>query len=99
MPKYVLIYKGGSIPQSEEEQQRVMAAWNDWFGSLGGAVVDIGNPFGPSRSVSSGGEGAGGEATGYSILNADSLDGAVEHAKGCPILANGSVEVYEALDM
>jgi hypothetical protein len=100
MAKYVLVFKGGSIPGSEEEQQRVMAAWMSWFEGLGGAVVDMGNPFGASKSVGNGGSvGGGGDATGYSILTADSLDAAIEHAKGCPILANGSVEVYEALDM
>jgi hypothetical protein len=100
MAKYVLVYRGGSIPETEEEQQRVMAAWTDWFGSIGAGVVDAGNPFGPSKSVAKGGSvGDGGSATGYSILTADSLDAAVEHAKGCPILENGSVEVYEALDM
>ncbi len=100
MAKYVLVFKGGSIPQTEEEQQQVMAAWMSWFGDLGDAVADMGNPFGPSKSVAQGGSvGGGGDATGYTILTADSLDAAVEHAKGCPILENGSVEVYEALDM
>ena len=102
MAKYLLAYKGGSIPQSEEEQQRVMAAWNDWFGSMGGAVTDIGNPFGASKSVGSGGavsDGGSAQLTGYSIVTADSLDAAAGLAKGCPILENGSVEVYEALDM
>ena len=46
MGKYVLAYKGGSIPQTEEEQKRVMDAWNAWFGGLGDSVVDMGNPFG-----------------------------------------------------
>ena len=46
MGKYVLAYKGGSIPQTEEEQKRVMDAWTAWFGGLGDSVVDMGNPFG-----------------------------------------------------
>jgi hypothetical protein len=28
-----------------------MDAWNSWYGQLGQAVVDGGNPFGPSRSI------------------------------------------------
>ena len=38
--------------------------------------------------------------TGYSVVVADSLDAAVEIAKGCPHLAaNGRVEVYETIDV
>jgi hypothetical protein len=98
MGKYVLVYKGGSIPQSEEEQQRVMAAWGEWFQSLGDAVVDIGNPFGASSAVNGGGTSG---LTGYSIITADALEDAVGKASSCPILDGGSgtVEVYETLEM
>jgi hypothetical protein len=98
MGKFVLVYKGGSVPQSEEEQKRVMDAWMAWFGSLGDSVVDMGNPFGPSAAVD-GGSTSG--LTGYSIVNADSLDDALGKARSCPIMdsAGGGVEVYETLEM
>ena len=97
MGKYVYLYKGGSIPQSEEEQQRVMAAWNDWFGTLGDSVIEIGEPFGASAAVD-GGSTSG--LTGYSIVSASSLDDALAKAGGCPVLADGGgVEVYETLAM
>ena len=97
MGKYVFAYKGGGMPETEEEGQRVMAAWMSWLGGLGDSVVDIGNPFGASQAV---GSGSTSGLTGYSIVSAGSLDDAVSTADGCPILAaGGSVEVYEALDM
>ena len=97
MGKYVFAYKGGSIPQSEEEQQRVMAAWTDWFGTLGDSVVAMGEPFGASAAVD-GGSTSG--LTGYSIVSANSLDDALAKAGGCPVLADGGgVEVYETLAM
>ena len=98
MGKFVLVYKGGSIPQTEEEQKRVMDAWTAWFGSLGESVVDAGNPFGANAAV---GGGSTSGLTGYSILTADSLDDALGKAKGCPILDGGSggIEVYETLAM
>jgi hypothetical protein len=97
MGKYVLVYKGGGMPQSEEEQKQVMEAWGAWFGSLGESVVDMGNPFGPSRAI---GGGAASGLTGYSILAGDSLDDAATKAESCPIIeGGGSVEVYEAVDM
>jgi hypothetical protein len=103
MPKYLLAYKGGSTPDSPDEQEAVMNAWTSWFGSLGPAVVDPGNPFSVSASVDSDGRVAdGGEAalTGYSLLEATDLSAASELARGCPVLQNGGrVEVYEAFDV
>jgi hypothetical protein len=44
--------------------------------------------------------GGGNPLSGYSLIEADSLDAAVQFAKGCPVLADGgSVEVAEAIDM
>ena len=97
MGKYLFAYKGGGMPQTEEEQQRVMAAWTAWFGTLGDSVIEIGNPFGASAAVN-GGSTSG--LTGYSVVSADSLDDAVAKAGGCPILADGGgVEVYETIAM
>lgn len=53
MAKYLLAYKGGSTPDSEEEQQAVIAAWTSLLGDPGAAVVDPGNPFSASASVAS----------------------------------------------
>ena len=98
MGKFVLAYRGGGMAETEAEQEAVMQAWMGWFGSLGDAVVDGGNPFGASASVG-GGEAASG-LTGYSIIEADSLDAATELAGGCPVLqSGGSVDVYEAMPM
>jgi ribosome-associated toxin RatA of RatAB toxin-antitoxin module len=104
MAKYVFVYKGGGgMAQTEEAQQAAMAAWGQWFGQLGAAVVDGGNPFGPSKSVSPAGkvtDGGPSGLSGYSIVNAGSLDAAAEMAKGCPVLASGgTVDVYETFDV
>jgi hypothetical protein len=104
MPKYVLAYHGGGMPESEAEQATVMAAWGTWFGSLGDAVVDGGNPTGPSQTVASDGSTAVGGGpnpiSGYSLINATDLDAAVSLAKGCPILAGGgTIEVAETIEM
>jgi hypothetical protein len=104
MPKYLYVYHGGSTPESEEEGQKVMQAWMGWFGKLGAAVVDGGNPVGMSRTVSSGGSvannGGANPASGYSIIEASGDDDAVAKAKGCPILAaGGSVEVAPIIEM
>jgi len=103
MAKYLLAYIGGGVPETEEAQQAAMAAWGAWLGGLGDALVDPGNPFGPSRSIAAGGavsDRGGAGLSGYSVLSADSLDAATEAAKGCPVLqSGGTVEVYETFDV
>lgn len=88
---------------TDEDREAAMAAWGGWFGTLGPAIVDAGNPFGPSASVANGGSVADGGASslsGYSVIDADSLNAASELAKGCPVLAHGgTVEVYETIEM
>lgn len=102
MANYVLAYHGGGgMAASEEEHDRLMQAWGAWFGGLGDAVVDAGNPFGDARSLGSDGSVSnGGSAglSGYSIVSASDMDGAVALARGCPVFdAGGSVELYEVV--
>lgn len=103
MASYLFAYKGGGVPDTDAERGAQMAAWGKWLQDLGEAVVDGGNPFGPSKAISAAGsvgDGAPAGLTGYSVIVADSLDAATELAKGCPVLAvGGSVEVYEALEV
>ena len=102
MGKFVFAYQGGNTPQTPEEGEKVMAAWMSWFGSLGAAVLDGGNPFGSSKVITSDGSitDGGGALTGYSIISADSLDAATGLAGGCPLLTSGgTVAVYETHDM
>jgi hypothetical protein len=97
MAKYVLAYTGGNMAATDEERQAAMAAWGAFLGGLGDALVDAGNPFGPSTAV---GNGSGNKLTGYTIITARSLDEAAEKAKGAPVVANGGgVEVYETLEV
>ncbi len=100
MTDFVLVYSGGNMPETDEERAQVMKAWDGWYGKLGPAIKDGGNPFTPvAKAVSAGGavgEVSGTLLTGYTILTADSLDAAVEMAKDSPVLAGGGqVHVYE----
>jgi hypothetical protein len=103
MAKYLMAYRGGGMAATDAEREASMAAWGAWLGGLGPAMLDMGNPFGPSASISGDGsvsEGAPSGLTGYSLLQADSLDAASKLAKGCPVLAaGGSVEVYETFEV
>jgi hypothetical protein len=103
MPNYLLVYHGGTQPQSQEEGAKVMREWVSWMDSLGDAMVDGGNPVGTSKTISPDGsvkEGGQNLASGYSILRASSVDDAVSKSKGCPHLKyDGSIEVAEIIEM
>jgi hypothetical protein len=102
MANYLLAYTGGSMAETEVEREAAMAAWGQWFGKLGSAVIEPGNPVGASTSVSaSGSNGAAGSGlTGYSVITADSLDAAAALVKDCPIIAGGGkVDVYETIEV
>jgi hypothetical protein len=104
MANYVFAYSGGKgVAADEAERNAQMARWGQWFGELGAAVVDGGAAMGTAKTVGPGGSvGDGGSRglTGYSIVSADSLDSAVELAKGCPVLEiGGAVDVYEVIAM
>jgi hypothetical protein len=95
MANFLLTFYGGSTPESQEEGAKVMAAWTAWFGELGDKLIDGGNPISSSKAISPDGSvmDATSAPTGYSIIKADSLDAAVETAKGCPALAGGATLV------
>lgn len=102
--EYLLLFRGDSNwykDISPEELQQVMSKINTWFETMsvkggqplvsegrivtlkgGRAVLD--GPFVESKET----------IGGYTLILADSLDEAVEFAKGCPPLAyGGSIEV------
>ncbi len=102
MPNFVFAYHGVKKPESPEEGAKLMAAWKAWLVGLGDAVVNPGTPLGMSKTVSSSGvsdDGGSNPLMGFSIVKADSMDAALEMAKGCPHLEIGTIEVAEAKDM
>jgi len=102
MTKYLLSYHGGDQPSSKEEGDRVMKAWTDWMGGLGKSLVEAGNPTVAAKTIAPGGKvidgGGANPVSGWSVIEAKSLDDAVKLAKGCPQLkSNGSIEVSEVM--
>jgi hypothetical protein len=91
------------VSADETERNEQYERWGQWFGELGPAIVDGGAAMGAAKTVGSGGsviDGGSLGLTGYSIVSADSLDVAVELAKGCPVLeVGGAVDVHEVIAM
>jgi len=96
MKKFIIFHFGYENPTPE-----IMEAWSKWFASLGDKMVDPGSPLGPGREISAAGTKElplGTESlTGYTVINAKSLDEAEKIAKSCPMIT--SVRVYEAMSM
>lgn len=96
MKKFVIFHFGFETPTPE-----IMDAWSKWFESIGDKIVDPGSPLGNGREISRSGTKElpmGLESlTGYTVINAASIDEAEKIAKSCPMIT--SVRVYEAMSM
>jgi hypothetical protein len=104
MAKYLFVYHGGKPASDPAAMKAVMDAWGAWFGSLGAAVIDGGNPVGASSTVRADGSlvsgGGANPVSGYSLISASSLEDAHAKARGCPLLkSGGTIEIAEAFDM
>ncbi len=95
MKKYLLLHVGFEPPTPE-----IMDAWNKWFASLKNVQVDMGG-FLAAKEISHDGvidlpmnlE----SATGYNIIETDSLAEAEKFAADCPFIT--SIRVYELRSM
>src|SRR5687768_15573824 len=111
MANYLFLFRGGDMrSMSPQQLQESMSKWTAWIADLsskshfkggdplaeGGRVLRgkkqalTDGPFGETKDV----------VSGYLLVDAPSLNGAVELARGCPILGNdGVVEVRELREM
>ena len=104
MAKFLFVYHGGRHPGNPAEAKATMDAWGAWFGSLGAAVIDGGNPVGKSYTVKADGslstDGGANPASGYSLVEAANIEDAHKKAAGCPLLkVGGTIEIAQAMDM
>jgi len=102
MTQFLLSYHGGDQPKDEAEGKRVTQSWRDWLSGMGKAVITAGNPTTVARTIAPSGKvndgGGSNPVTGWTVIEAKSMDDAVKLAKGCPQLkANGSIEVSEVM--
>jgi hypothetical protein len=97
MKKFMFLYYG----EWETSSQEMKDAWGKWFADNADKMVDSGNPFGPGKEITPNGtrdlSNDSPPMTGYSMINAASLDEAQQIAETCPVIS--SVRVYEAMSM
>ena len=103
MSKFMIAYYGGNPPKSKEEGMAQMEKWKAWVQSLGEAVVNPGTPLPASMIVTAESVEADKNPDamkGFAIVNADSMDAAVEIAQRDPFLENGGqIRVSQMMEM
>ena len=103
MPQFLITYLGGDHPSSPEEGQKHFAKYQEWLSSLGSSAVSPMNPIKNTSTVNPDGSVTPGSAmsmSGYTIIEAESIETAISIAKTCPFLViNGSLEVSELVKM
>ena len=103
MSKFLLLmHFTGDYPTDEAGQAEMGQAWGAWYGSIGASIVDAGGRGGQATAVAaSGSNDASGAVTGYTIIEANNHDAAVEIAQRNPIVAGdaGTVDVIDILEM
>jgi hypothetical protein len=106
--KFLALYRSSVSAQemmaagTPEEAQEGLKAWAAWILRVGDAIVDPGAPLGNETTVPAGsGSGNGAShVTGYSVVEADSIDAARALFDAHPHLSspgNPSIELLEAL--
>ena len=106
MTKFVFIYHAPPMPTdatapSPEEMQAVMGQWMAWGDTVGERMLDFGTPLaGGVRVTTDGTSASTREVSGYSMIEAESMDAALELARNHPHLnmpGGCEIEVHEAL--
>jgi hypothetical protein len=108
MAKFLVLYNSQMsaadvmASATPEETKAGMDAWMAWAQKAGDAVVDLGLPLGPSMHLESGSTSeSSSDASGYSILQADSLAAAASLLEEHPHLTvpGNTIDVLETLPM
>ncbi|MBT8433043.1 MAG: YciI family protein [Gammaproteobacteria bacterium] len=103
MTQYLIVYLGGDQPSSPEEGRQHFSKYMEWLSSLGDSAISPANPLKNTSTINTDGTVTTGGATkmsGYTIIEADSMEAALTIAKACPFLEiGGSLEVSELAEM
>ncbi len=103
MAKFMLVYLGGEQPSNPEEGKKHFEEYRAWLLSLGDAVISAANPLKDTHVISSDGKTNAGSSSlmsGFSVLEANSIEAAVLMSESCPFLKiGGTLEVSELIEM
>jgi hypothetical protein len=109
MKKFIVIYNSPASAMeqmqkaSPEDMKKGMEQWMAWAKKCGDGLVDMGTPLSGGQKISkSGSSPSEKNVVGYSILQAENMEGAKALLEGHPHLewANGcEIEVHESMPL
>jgi hypothetical protein len=109
MKKFIVLYNAPVSAMekmknmSPEDHKKGMEPWMAWVKKCGDGIVDMGTPFGNGQKVTKSENSlSDSDIVGYSILQAESMDEAVEMMQGHPHLElemGCEIEVFESMPM
>jgi hypothetical protein len=107
MKRFIVLYHANAESMAEmakqgnpEERQESMKKWMQWAQKCGNALVDMGKPLGNGKKIDGSASNKG--IVGYSILQAQDMDGALALVKDHPHTswnAGCSIEVHEEMPL
>ena len=99
----MIAYYGGNRPASKEKGMAQMAKWKAWIEGLGEKVINPGTPLMDTRILTSNQveeENDPNRMNGYAVVNALSIEDAIEIAKADPFLeVGGTIRVSKMMEM
>lgn len=103
MAHYLMSYIGGEHPTSPDEQKKHFDSYTRWLSSINEKILVPMMPLkdtvtiNPDSTIS---EGTTTAMSGYTILNVETMQEALDIAKACPFLEiGGTLEVSELMQM
>ncbi len=102
LTQFALLYVGEPKHDEQDDAKAHQMQWMEWIGSLGAAVVNPGMPMGPPTRVTADGVAPGPleeRLTGLTIVEAESMDAAVDMAKSSPYVDVAAIDVVEIYQM
>ena len=109
MKNYIVIYHAPTAAAEQmanatpEQMQEGMKPWMDWAQRCGSGLVDMGTPVGGGMKVTrSGSVPSDRDVAGYSVLQAEDMDGALAMLRNHPHLGwvdGCEIEVHESLPL
>ena len=77
------------MPTDPAQMEKIQAAFGAWLAGAGKALTDAGAPVRPATQVANGKPGPRVEIGGYSVIEADDVEGAAAVLKSHPFVARG----------
>ncbi|MGF1754787.1 YciI family protein [Vibrio makurazakiensis] len=103
MAQFIITYIGGTSPSTPEAAKKHMEDYRQWLTEYASVITSPANPFKDTHSIDSSGvvtRGSASALSGYTLLEVDTIEEAIEVAKACPFLnVGGSLDVAQLVKM